>query len=64
MQNVALTCLKILIDEKCDEVPDAFKRDVASFIKNVIMSTHLHLLQQAEGQMSAEEKAALAKWLA
>jgi hypothetical protein len=41
MQNVALTCLKVLVDEKCDEIPDAFKKDVAAFIKNVIMSTNL-----------------------
>lgn len=44
MQNVALTCFKVLIDEKCDEIPDSFKQEVAKFIKGVIMSTHLELL--------------------
>lgn len=44
MQNVALTCLKVLVDEKCDEIEEPFKVDVAKFIKNVVMTTNLELL--------------------
>jgi len=25
MQNITFTCLKVLIDEKCDEISDSFK---------------------------------------
>lgn len=64
MQNIALTCLKVLIDEKCDEIPETFKVEVAKFIKGVIMTTHIALLQQAESQMSPDEKASIAKYLA
>jgi hypothetical protein len=48
MQNIALTCIKVLIEDKCDEIPETFKKEVAKFIKNVIMSTHIHLLQGFE----------------
>jgi hypothetical protein len=64
MQNIALTCLKVLVDEKCDEIPETFKIEVGKFIKGVLMITHLELLQQAEAQMSTDEKQALAKYLA
>lgn len=48
MQAIALTCLKVLVDEKCDEIPETFKVEVGKFIKGVIMTTHIQLLQQAE----------------
>lgn len=64
MQNIALTCLKVLVDEKCDEIPEPFKIEVGKFIKGVIMTTHIALLQQAESQMSPEEKEALVKYIA
>lgn len=64
MQNVALTCLKVLVDEKCDEIEESFKVDVARFIKNVIIPTNLQLLQQSEAQMSQDEKESMAKYLA
>jgi hypothetical protein len=38
MQNITITCLKVLIDEKCDEIPDSFKFEVGKFIKNIIMA--------------------------
>jgi len=38
MQNITITCLKILIDEKCDEIPENFKRDTGLFLKNVVMT--------------------------
>jgi len=38
MQNITFTCLKVLIDEKCDEISDNFKQEVGKFIKNVIMT--------------------------
>lgn len=41
MQQVTLTCFKVLVDDKCDLVSESFKFEVAKFIKNVIMSTHL-----------------------
>jgi hypothetical protein len=44
MGNVTLTCLKVLIDEKCDEISDNFKKEVGKFIKNVIMPSHLAFL--------------------
>jgi hypothetical protein len=40
-----MTCLKVLVDEKCDEIPEAFKFEVGKFIKGVIMATQLPLLQ-------------------
>jgi hypothetical protein len=52
MQNIALTCLKVLVDEKCDEIPETFKVEVGKFIKGVIMTSHIQLLQSAEAQMS------------
>ena len=64
MQQVTMTCLKVLVDEKCDEIPEPFKFEVGKFIKNVVMATQLPLLQQFEAQMSPEEKASLAKFLA
>lgn len=42
--QVTLTCLKVLIDEKCDEIPESFKREVGQFIKNVIMTQNVALL--------------------
>lgn len=45
MQNIAMTCLKVLVDEKCDEIPESFKLEVGKFIKGVIMTTHIALLQ-------------------
>jgi hypothetical protein len=45
MQQVTLTCLKVLVDEKCDEIPQSFKQEVGRFIKNVIVPTQLPLLQ-------------------
>ena len=64
MQQVTMTCLKVLVDEKCDQIPESFKFEVGKFIKNVIMATQLALLQQFEAQMSPEEKVSLAKYLA
>jgi len=56
MQGITMTCMKVLVDEKCDEIPEPFKKEVGKFIKSVIMSTQLPLLQQIESQMSEEEK--------
>lgn len=63
MQNITITCLKLLIDEKCDEVPEHFKFEVGKFIKNIIMVNNLALLQDLESKMSPEEKQDLAKYL-
>lgn len=63
MQNITVTCLKVLIDEKCDEIPDYFKFEVGKFIKNIIMTNNLALLQELESKMSQEEKNDLAKYL-
>ncbi len=63
MNNITLTCLKVLIDEKCDEIPDSFKREVGKFIKNVIMTVNVAMLQDLESKMSQEEKESLAKYL-
>jgi hypothetical protein len=64
MHAITLTCLKVLIDEKCDEIPEHFKLEVGKFIKNIIMTTNLALLQEMESKMSQEEKESLAKYLA
>jgi hypothetical protein len=48
--------LKVLIDEKCDEIADSFKFEVGKFIKNVIMTQNLALLQEMESKMSEDEK--------
>ena len=56
MHQVTLTSLKVLIDEKCDEIEDSFKAEVGKFIKNVIMTQNLTLLQEMESKMSEDEK--------
>lgn len=63
MNNITFTCLKVLVDEKCDEVSESFKAEVGKFIKNVIMVNNLALLQDLESKMSPEEKASLAKYI-
>lgn len=63
MNNITLTCLKVLIDEKCDEISDLFKKEVGKFIKNVVMTVNLALLQELESKMSQDEKDSLAKYL-
>lgn len=44
MQQITLTCLKVLIDEKCDEISESFKFEVGKFIKNIIMTQNLPML--------------------
>lgn len=39
MNNAIYTCFKVLIDEKCDEVPESFKIEVGQFIKNCVMTS-------------------------
>lgn len=39
MGNITLTCMKILVDEKCDEIEEAFKMEVGKFIKNCVMQS-------------------------
>lgn len=66
MRNITLTCLKILIDEKCDEIDENFKKEVGKFIKNCIMTggeQNLSILREMEQQMSAYEKDKLAQYL-
>jgi hypothetical protein len=67
MPNVTLTCLKVLIDEKCDEIDDSFKFEVGKFIKNCVMTSgdqNVSLLRDFESKMSYFEKESLAKFLA
>jgi hypothetical protein len=37
MHQITLTCIKVLVDEKCDEIPATFKKEAAGFLKTVIM---------------------------
>ena len=37
MSKVIYTCFKVLIDSKCDEIPELFKKEVGLFIKNMVM---------------------------
>ena len=37
MDNVIYTCMKVLVDEKCDEIEDSFKYEVGKFVKNIVM---------------------------
>jgi hypothetical protein len=63
MEKAIYTCLKVLIDEKCDEVPESFKIDVGRFIKNCVMTSgeqSLALLRDLESKMSPLEKEQLA----
>jgi hypothetical protein len=39
MEKIIYTGLKVLVDEKCDEVPESFKFDVGRFIKNCVMTS-------------------------
>ncbi len=66
MGNITLTCIKIIVDEKCDEVPEGFKVDVGKFIKNCIMTSgeaNLNILRELESKMSDYEKEILAKYV-
>lgn len=59
MGNITLTCMKILVDEKCDEVSDSFKKEVGQFVKNCIMpsgESSMNLLRDMESKMSQFEK--------
>ncbi len=37
MRNIVITSLKVLVDEKCDEIPADFKKQVGEFIKTVVI---------------------------
>jgi hypothetical protein len=66
LQNVTLTCLKVLVDEKCDDIPTSFKNEVGNFVKNVLMASgeaSLNLLRDLENKMSEEEKESLRKFV-
>ena len=66
MEKIIYTCLKVLIDEKCDEVPESFKGEVGKFIKNVVMNSgeqSLLLLRDLESKMSTLEKESLARYV-
>ena len=69
MEKVTLTCLKLLTDARCRrDIDESFKVITAKFIKNVIMNCGrddvVQQLQAYESQMSASEKAELAKYMA
>jgi hypothetical protein len=67
MSNVIYTCLKVLIDEKCDEIEDKIKFEIGKFIKNIIMNSgeqNLLILRDMEAKMSPIEKEQLAKYVA
>lgn len=67
MSNITYTCLKVLIDEKCDLIEESFKKEVGKFIKNVIMGSgeqNVAILRDLESKMSSYEKESLAKYLA
>ena len=67
MNNVIYTCLKVLIDEKCDEIEDSIKFEIGKFIKNIVMNSgeqNLLLLRDMESKMSTLEKEQLAKYVA
>ena len=66
MNNITLTCLKVLIDEKCDEIEDSFKMEVGKFIKNCVMHSgeqNVAILRDFESKMSIFEKESLAKYV-
>src|ERR1700733_4381222 len=66
MQNITFTCMKILVDEKCDEVSEPFKREVGKFVKNCIMTSgeeNLSILRDLESKMSVQEKEELSKYV-
>jgi hypothetical protein len=65
MERITMMCLKLLTDPRCDGVDDVFKVITATFIKHVVMSypEMVERLQALEAQMSAHEKAILAKYL-
>lgn len=51
MEKIIYTCMKVLIDEKCDEIPENFKIEVGKFIKNVVMNSgeaNLQILRTLE----------------
>ena len=67
MSGITLTSLKVLIDDKCDEIDDQFKYEVGKFIKNCVMTSgdqSVILLRDFESKMSSLEKESLTKYLA
>ena len=66
MGNITLTCMKVLVDEKCDDVDEGFKKEVGKFIKNCIMTSgeaNLNILRDLESKMSQYEKEGLARYV-
>mmetsp|Transcript_5130 Transcript_5130/g.3812 ORF Transcript_5130/g.3812 Transcript_5130/m.3812 type:complete len:107 (-) Transcript_5130:12-332(-) len=66
MQNVVLTCAKVLVDERCDEISESFKLEVAVFIKDHVMKAgeqYLDILRHMEANMSDYEREVLAAYL-
>ena len=39
LSGITLTCLKVLIDEKCSEIDDSFKYEVGKFVKNCLANS-------------------------
>jgi len=63
-RNATLACLKVLVDDKCKDLEETFKRDVvAAFFKQHLMGEQMEFLQEMEAKMSEDEKAKLAKYL-
>ena len=47
--------MKVLVDEKCNEIEKSFKIEVGKFIKNIVMNSsdaNMNFLRELELQMS------------
>jgi len=55
-----------MIDERCDEIDDNFKKEVGKFVKNCIMTSgeqNINILRELESKMSQDEKEILASYI-
>ncbi len=65
LDKIVLICLKILLDDKCEDIAREFKQKVGVFIREKLMKhpTSVELLQQAEAKMNKDEKKTLAGYV-
>lgn len=57
MDKIALTCVKVLVDEKAaDAVPPKFKYEVGKMINTIVVNHAQATLQDLESKMSEHEK--------
>lgn len=64
MDRIALTCVKVLVDEKAaDAIPTKFKYQVGQMINQIVIKHAQPTLQELEAKMSEHEQEQLKKYM-